>query len=83
MKEAIGTSLVIIAAKSLIGFIGESGETAIDWLFLLKVTSFAIAGIFIGMGLSKRINGEKLKPTFGWFVMIMGIYIIVKETMLK
>lgn len=83
MKEAIGTSLVIIAAKSLIGFIGESGETVIDWLFLLKVTSFAIVGIFIGMGLSKRINGEKLKPTFGWFVMIMGIYIIVKETMLK
>lgn len=83
MKEAIGTSLVIIAAKSLIGFIGESSETVIDWLFLLKVTSFAIVGIFIGMGLSKRINGEKLKPTFGWFVMIMGIYIIVKETMLK
>ncbi|HOY12137.1 MAG TPA: sulfite exporter TauE/SafE family protein [Saprospiraceae bacterium] len=83
MKEAIGTSLVIIAAKSLIGFIGESGETVIDWLFLLKVTSFAVVGIFIGMGLSKRINGEKLKPTFGWFVMIMGIYIIVKETMLR
>jgi len=83
MKEAIGTSLVIIAAKSLIGFIGESGETVIDWLFLLKVTSFAVVGIYIGMGLSKRINGEKLKPTFGWFVMIMGIYIIVKETMLR
>ncbi|MBP7642070.1 MAG: sulfite exporter TauE/SafE family protein [Saprospiraceae bacterium] len=83
MKEAIGTSLVIIAAKSLIGFFGESSTSVIDWLFLMKVTAFAISGIFIGMGLSKRINGEKLKPTFGWFVMIMGIYIIVKETMLK
>jgi uncharacterized membrane protein YfcA len=83
MKEAIGTSLVIIAAKSLIGFFGESGESLIDWVFLSKVTAFAIVGIFIGMALSKRINGEKLKPAFGWFVLIMGIYIIIKETLLK
>lgn len=83
MKEAVGTSLVIIAAKSLIGFFGESGETAIEWIFLTKITAFAIIGIFIGMALSNKINGEKLKPAFGWFVLIMGIYIIVKETILK
>ncbi len=82
MKEAVGTSLVIIAAKSLIGFFGESGETAIDYIFLVKVTAFAIIGIFIGMALSKKIDGSKLKPVFGWFVLVMGIYIIVKETLL-
>lgn len=83
MKEAVGTSLVIIAAKSLIGFFGESGETVIDWLFLSKVTAFAIVGIFIGMALSKKINGAKLKPAFGWFVLVMGVYIIIRETLLK
>lgn len=83
MKEAVGTSLVIIAAKSLIGFFGESSETIIDWVFLTKVTAFAMAGIFIGMWLSKKIDGAKLKPAFGWFVLVMGIYIIFKETMLK
>lgn len=83
MKEAVGTSLVIIAAKSLIGFFGESGETIINWPFLGKVTAFAIVGIFIGMALSKKINGEKLKPAFGWFVLVMGIYIIIKETIIK
>jgi uncharacterized protein len=83
MKEAIGTSLVIIAAKSLIGFFGESDETIIDWVFLAKVTAFAIVGIFIGMALSKKIDGSNLKPGFGWFVLGMGIYIIVKETLLK
>lgn len=82
MKEAVGTSLVIIAAKSLIGFFGESSDTIIDWIFLSKVTAFAIVGIFIGMALSKRINGAKLRPAFGWFVLIMGIYIIIKETLL-
>ncbi|HRO42716.1 MAG TPA: sulfite exporter TauE/SafE family protein [Flavipsychrobacter sp.] len=83
MKEAVGTSLVIIAAKSLIGFFGESGETIIDWIFLAKVTAFAIVGIFIGMALSKKVDGSKLKPAFGWFVLVMGIYIIIKETILK
>jgi uncharacterized membrane protein YfcA len=78
MKEAIGTSLVIIAAKSLIGFLGESFD-GLDWTFLLSVTAFAISGIFIGTALSKRIDGNKLKPAFGWFVLVMGIYILIKE----
>jgi uncharacterized membrane protein YfcA len=83
MKEAIGTSLVIIAAKSLIGFFGEGSETVIDWSLLTKVSAFAIVGIIIGTMLSKKIDGAKLKPAFGWFVLVMGIYIIVKETILK
>ncbi|HLP13602.1 MAG TPA: sulfite exporter TauE/SafE family protein [Flavobacteriales bacterium] len=83
MKEAVGTSLVIIAAKSLIGFFGENSETVIDWIFLLKITAFSILGIFIGTALSKRINGTKLKPAFGWFVLTMGIYIILKETLIN
>jgi len=83
MKEAVGTSLVIIAAKSLIGFLGESGASGMDWMLLLGVTAFAIVGIFIGMALSKKIDGKKLKPAFGWFVLVMGIYIIIKETLLN
>jgi uncharacterized membrane protein YfcA len=79
MKEAVGTSLVIIAAKSLIGFFGEGGETTIDWQFLFTISAYAIIGIFIGTALSKKIDGEKLKPAFGWFVLVMGIYIITKE----
>lgn len=79
MKEAVGTSLVIIAAKSLIGFFGESGETSIDWQFLMTISGFAIIGIVIGTAMSKKIDGAKLKPAFGWFVLIMGIYIITKE----
>lgn len=82
MKEAVGTSLIIIAAKSLIGFLGEGEFSSVDWIFLLKVTTLAIAGIFIGTSLSKKIDGSKLKPAFGWFILAMGIYIIIKETLL-
>lgn len=79
MKQAVGTSLVIIALKSLIGFLGESGETGINWGLLLSVSVFAIAGIFVGATLAKRVDGNKLKPAFGWFVLVMGLYIIIKE----
>lgn len=80
MKLAVGTSLFIIAAKSLIGFIGDlQGSQVIDWKLLGSFTAFAIAGIFIGIFLSKKISGDKLKKAFGWFVLVMGIYIIIKE----
>jgi uncharacterized membrane protein YfcA len=80
MKLAVGTSLFIIAAKSLIGFIGDVQKTPnLDWTLLLTFTGFSILGIFIGIGLSKKIDGSKLKTVFGWFVLCMGIYIITKE----
>jgi len=83
MKEAVGTSLVIIAAKSLIGFFGEGEATYIDWNLISIVTGFAILGIILGGYLSKRVDGAKLKPAFGWFVLMMGVYIIIKETILN
>jgi len=84
MKLAVGTSLFIIATKSLIGFIGDlQGSEIIDWILLLKFTGSAIVGIFVGIILSKKIPGEKLKTAFGWFVLVMAIYIIIKETILK
>jgi len=83
MKEAIGTSLLIIALNSLIGFTGDIGHFIINWLFLLKITLIAIGGIIIGGLLGKKIQGEKLRKGFGWFVLVMGIYIILKETLLK
>ncbi len=84
MKLAIGTSLLIIAAKSLIGFTGDiSTQMQINWLFLLIISALAVSGIFAGSYLSKFVSGQKLKPAFGWFVMVMGIYIIGKELLLN
>ena len=79
MKKAVGTSLFIIAIKSLIGFIGDVQNIAIDWSFLLLFTGFSVVGILAGVYLNKFIDGKKLKKVFGWFVLVMGIYIIVKE----
>jgi uncharacterized membrane protein YfcA len=84
MKEAVGTSLLIITINSLFGFLGDViNGVSIDYIFLLIITAFASAGIFIGTMLSKKIDGAKLKPAFGWFILVMGIYIITKEIFLK
>ncbi len=83
MKLAVGTSLFIIAIKSLLGFLGDmnNGEV-IDWQLLSIFTALSVVGIFIGIFLSKKIAGDKLKTAFGWFVLVMGVYILVKELFL-
>lgn len=82
VKEAIGTSLLIIAMNSLIGFMGDIGVYAIDWGLLGAVSALAIAGILIGTRLGRNINGSKLKKGFGWFVLAMGTYIILKNILI-
>ncbi len=82
MKLAIGTSLLIIAAKSLIGFTGDVGLQPIDWTFLLIFTAISIGGIFIGTYASRFIAAQKLKTGFGWFVLVMAGYILVNELIL-
>ena len=79
MKKAVATSLLIIAVKSLIGFIGDIENMEIDWFFLMIFTGLSIAGIWLGVYLNNFINGKKLKKGFGWFVLLMGIYIILSE----
>jgi uncharacterized protein len=83
MKQAVGTSLLIIAAKSLFGFLGDLSHYAMDWALLASVTALATMGIFVGNRLSRRVDGNKLKQAFGWFVLLMGIYILTKELWLK
>lgn len=79
MRTAVGTSLLIIAAKSLFGFIGDIYNYEIDWLFLAIFSVISISGIFVGTFLSSKIHADKLKTAFGWFVLVMGLYIIGKE----
>jgi uncharacterized membrane protein YfcA len=84
MKMAIGTSLFIIAINSLIGF---STDLIIgidlDWRFLVSFSCLAFAGILVGAYFSKRIESSKLKPGFGWFILAMGAFIILKELIIR
>lgn len=84
MKRAVGTSLVVIAVNSLIGFTGAlSAGMQVNYPILAGVTSASLVGMFVGSKLVAKVSGEKLKPAFGWFVLIMGTFILLKETLLK
>ncbi len=78
-KKAIGTSLCIIAINSLIGFTGNFGHQHIEWIFLLSISGVCIIGILIGSLLSNKLSSQKLRPAFGWFTLLVGICVLVKE----
>ncbi len=82
-KQAVGTSLCIIALNSLIGFTGNIGTYEIDWLFLITISTICSLGIIIGSVLSNYISSHKLKPAFGWFTLVVGIIVIIKETIFR
>ncbi len=79
MKVAVGTSLAIISMNSFFGFLGSLNTITIDWQVLLPFTGLAVLGIFIGQKISSKVNGIQLKKAFGWFVLVMGTYIFIKE----
>ncbi|MBL6657961.1 MAG: sulfite exporter TauE/SafE family protein [Flavobacteriales bacterium] len=82
MKEAIGTSLIIISIKSLFGFLGELSNP-IDWDLMLLFTLLSIIGINIGIFISKHLNSQVLKKSFGIFVLLMAIVILINETIVN
>jgi uncharacterized membrane protein YfcA len=79
MRKAVGTSLFIIAMNSLVGFMGDVQNLEIDWLFLLTFSAISVAGIFLGMYLTKYTNESQLKKIFAYFVLVMAAIILLKE----
>ena len=84
IKKAIGTSLIIIAFKSILGFLlGDALTMTIDWLFLTIFSAITIVGIFLGVYLGKYIEGKKLKKGFAYFIMLMATFIFIMEFLIK
>jgi uncharacterized membrane protein YfcA len=81
MKMAIGTSLLIISVNSLVGFTGDvwTQGSRMDWSFLVLISVLAVVGILIGSQVAKKMETKILRKAFAWFVLVMGIFIFVKE----
>lgn len=79
MKKAVGTSLFIVAVNSLSGFAGDVQNIAVNWVFLLSFTCISIFGIFAGIYCNRFVNGAQLKKAFGYFVLLMALFILTKE----
>ena len=81
-KSAVGTALFIIAISSLIGFIGDAIQIEINWAFLFVLTGIAVLGIITGNFYSKLLSSLQLRRIFAWVILLMGIFILTKETLL-
>jgi uncharacterized protein len=81
MKTAVGTSLIIIAINSLFGFLFSLNQFSFDWKILILFTAISVAGIFIGGYYSDKVPATILKKIFGWFILVMAVYIVLKETL--
>lgn len=82
MKTAVGTSLMIISINSIFGFIFSINQFSFNWTLLIVFTLLSGAGLFLGSHLSEMITARSLKKGFGWFILIMGIWVIIRETLL-
>ncbi len=80
MKIAVGTSLIIIALKSIIGFGGDLiGGFQTDWIFVFYVMIATLVGVLVGNFLSRKFTGEQLKKYFGIMVLVIGFYIVTEQ----
>ena len=79
MKIAIGTSLVIVAAKSYAGFAGYIGSVPVDWAMMGAFTLLTVAGSFAGTRIAHRFSHERLKKSFAIFLVVVATYILLKS----
>lgn len=91
MPNAVATSLLVVAMKSIAGFFGYAlafgdgsfiswnSEIQLDWPIILIVTAAAIVGALVGSRLVGRIHPDLLRKIFGWFVLVMAVFILVQE----
>ena len=74
MKLAIGTSLAIIAAKSIMGFVADKVNFNLEHNLILWISGLSLVGLFLGNTISQRISALKLQKGFGWLVILVGAY---------
>ncbi|RZM82907.1 sulfite exporter TauE/SafE family protein [Leptolyngbya iicbica] len=79
MKEAVGTSLLIIAFKSAIGFVEYLNYVTLDWQLMLTFTLAASIGMGAGVYLSRSIDGRHLQKGFGYFVLAVAVFVLLKR----
>ncbi|MGF1457867.1 MAG: sulfite exporter TauE/SafE family protein [Leptolyngbyaceae cyanobacterium] len=79
MKEAVGTSLIILTLKSVTGFAGYFGHVPIDWGLLLPFAAAACLGILVGSYLNRFVSAKQLEKGFGYFVLAVAIFVLIQR----
>lgn len=79
VKKAVGTSLLIMTISSLLGVTGDlTRHVALNTNFLFLFSAFTITGILAGTYFNRYMKETTLKQSFGWFVLCMGLFMIIR-----
>jgi uncharacterized membrane protein YfcA len=79
MRQAVGTSLLVIAMNAASGFVGYLGAVQVDWRFLTEFTSAAIVGTLAGTALVPRVPQAVLKRGFAAFLLVLGGFVLFRN----
>ncbi|KAB2384493.1 sulfite exporter TauE/SafE family protein [Actinomadura montaniterrae] len=79
LPAAVGTSLLVIAANSFAGLAGHLQNVQLDWRLTLAVTGAAVAGSLAGSRLTGRVEPDRLRRVFGWFVVAMAVFVLTEQ----
>jgi uncharacterized membrane protein YfcA len=79
MKKAIGTSLTIITINCIVGLLGNiEAVSSVNFLFLTIFSACAVAGIIAGTQVTRYVSDKRLKPVFGWIILLMSLIVLVR-----
>jgi uncharacterized membrane protein YfcA len=79
MKQAVGTSLLVIAMNSVSGFAGYAGQVQVPWGFVSIFTAIAVAGILVGTWGTRFVSQRALKQGFALFLIVMGSFMLYRN----
>jgi uncharacterized membrane protein YfcA len=79
MRQAIGTSLLVISMKSFAGYAGYAGHVETDMALVLPFVAASVVGTVIGTQAARVIEAAKLRTAFAWFVLVMGVFLLAQK----
>jgi uncharacterized membrane protein YfcA len=79
MKEAVGTSLMVIAMSSAAGLIGYLGQVSVRWDVLGGFSAAAIIGILAGTAATRFVPARALQRSFAVFLVLMGVFMVYEN----
>lgn len=79
MRQAVGTSLLVITMNALAGFVGYLGRVPLDWEIIGGFTGAAVVGIFAGSALASRVPQARLKQAFAVLLLVVGVFVLLRR----
>jgi hypothetical protein len=81
VREAVGSSLLIITLNALSGFAGYIGQEPIDWTLVGLFTGVAALGAVLGTRLNRHVSQVRIKQGFALLILTLGGYLVLRQVL--